>query len=122
MLNSVKENTDDYSVGVRKTMEKELQALRIQKTKLKPLDDQIDVLENLVARRTSIVEEAQQEMKNAQLHVQESVQALSVAKEQLMQVKNMKASEDAEKKTTGNVTLPGVQGLQAAMCLSKFYY
>ena len=73
MINALKGRTDEYSMKCKAGLECDPHALRIRKTKLKPLDDQHSILEAFVEKRTTM--EAQQ---------------------QLLQVREQKAAEDAK--------------------------
>ena len=62
MINSLSDRTDKYSTGLKSNFLLELSRLRILKTQLKPLGDQVVVLETLVAKRKDNVQNIQEEL------------------------------------------------------------
>jgi len=110
MLNSLQGRSDAYSEATKATLTQELQSLRIKKTQMKSLDDQVTILENLVSRRTSILSDAELEMTAARNARDKAQDTLKEAEAQLAQVREAKAREDAARVSpqTADISAPEV--------------
>lgn len=83
LINSLKGRSDSFSTHKREQLEEELKQLRIRKTKLKPTEDQWEVLSALVQRKQAAVESTSTALVNAQNAAMEAQQALRDAQCQL---------------------------------------
>ena len=101
MINSLKNRTDPSSAEMRQGLEKELQSLRIQKTSLKSFSDQALVLESLIQRRQSSLDEAERVLMEQTSSRDQIKQELEDAKVQLQSVLEQKAVEDAARFPNG---------------------
>jgi hypothetical protein len=97
LLNSLMGRTDAMSLETREELEKEMATLRIKKTRMKPLAQQMIVLEGVIQRRTSAVAEAGSAIAEAQAKYAVLVCQLQDAKAQFKDVQAAKAKEDAAK-------------------------
>ena len=99
MLNFLQGGPDAHSEATEATLTQELQSLRIKKTQMKSLDDQLIIVENLVSRRTSSPSGAEAELALVEAcSVRDKAQETrKEAEAQLANVKETKAREDAAK-------------------------
>jgi len=96
LIASLKGRRDQFSTDTRGQLEAELSNLRIQRTQLKSIPDQMVVLENLVEKREAILQQAEIDAEDATRELAEAKSSLMVAKQQLMVVQQAKAKEDAD--------------------------
>jgi hypothetical protein len=101
MINSLKSRTDQCSVEMKNGLEKDLLNLRIQKTQLKSLADQALVLETLILKRTTSLEEAERILMEQTASRDQIKQELVDAKSQLQSVLEQKSIEDAARFPNG---------------------
>ena len=126
LIIALKGRTDEYSMRCRQGLEVDLHALRVRKTKLKPLEDQNAILEALVEKRTTHFSQSEHNVQAAISEMEAAKQSLMVAQQQLLQVRVMKAEADAkstamkeeeQKAAEMPNNLKSVQKLQDLVCL-----
>ena len=96
LIASLKGGRDQFSTDTRTQLETELSNLRIQRTQMKSIPDQMVVLENLVEKREAILQQAEVDAAEAIQEAVEAKSSLMVARQQLMAVQQAKAKEDAD--------------------------
>ena len=110
----------------RAGLECELHALRIRKTKLKPLEDQNAILEALVEKRSTHFTQSEQNVQTAIAEMESAKQSLMVAQQQLLQVRELKKESDAAAAAAAAVeqqqaeipdNMKSVQKMQDLVCL-----
>ena len=97
LIIALKGRSDEYSMKGRAGLEADLHALRVRKTRLKPLEDQNAILEALVEKRTTHFSQTEHNVQSAIAEMEAAKQSLLVAQQQLIQVRTLKAVEDAAK-------------------------
>ena len=95
MINSLSDRSDKYSNDLKSNFLIEMSRLRILKTQLKPLGDQIVVLENLVAKRKDNVQNIQEELDKLNGKLLKAQDDLDQAQDSLADVQNAKVESDA---------------------------
>ena len=114
LINSLKGRTDPLSTSKRQSLEAELRALRIQKTRLKPREEQHNVLMALVERKEQAVAATSQALAAAQAAATEAKEALADAKEQLARVDAQVGQEDC----CSSFMMNGINPLEQAHSLA----
>ena len=96
LIASLKGRRDQFSTDTRAQLEAEMTNLRIQRTQMKSIPDQMVVLENLVEKRETILQQAEADAEVAMQDLAEAKSSLMVARQQLMAVQEAKAKKDAD--------------------------
>jgi hypothetical protein len=94
LITSLKGRTDEYSVNVRNQLHADLAKLRLQRTQLKPLEDQTSILEALVEKKSAQLMQAERDVQEAIATMEQTKASLMVVQEQLTGVRVAKAKED----------------------------
>jgi hypothetical protein len=122
VITGLKGRTDEYSVKCKAGLECDLHALRVAKTKLKPLDDQQSILEILVEKRTTHFSLSEHNVQQTIADMEAAKQSLMVAQKQLLDVKHQQAAAEtqaalnkAEQQVPDN--MKSVQKMQDLVCL-----
>ena len=97
LIIALKGRTDEYSMASRAGLETDLHALRVRKTRLKPLEDQNAILEALVEKRTTHFSQTEHNVQNAIAEMEMAKKLLLDAQQQLLQVRSLKEIADAAK-------------------------
>jgi C4-dicarboxylate-specific signal transduction histidine kinase len=97
LIIALKGRTDEYSMASRAGLETDLHALRVRKTRLKPLEDQNAILEALVEKRTTHFSQTEHNVQNAIAEMEAAKQSLLVAQQQLIEVRTLKSVEEDRK-------------------------
>ena len=97
MINSLSDRTDKYSTDLKSNFLVEMSRLRILKTQLKPLGDQVVVFENLVAKRKDNVQNIQEELDKLNVKLLKAQEDLEQAQDSLTSVQLAKVEADAAK-------------------------
>ena len=122
LIGAMKGKQDEYAIKCRAGLECDLHALRVAKTKMKPLDDQQTILESLVEKRTTHFSATEANVQKAIADMEAAKQSLMVAQKQLLDVKSqvsaaaaLAAKDKVEQQAPDN--MKSVQKMQDLVCL-----
>ena len=122
LIGAMKGKQDEYAIKCRAGLECDLQALRVAKTKMKPLDDQQTILESLVEKRATHFSATEANVQKAIADMETAKQSLMMAQKQLLDVKSqvsaaaITAAKDKEEKQAPD-NMKSVQKMQDLVCL-----
>ena len=98
-LEGLKGRTDLYATKVREGLECDLQQMRIRRTKLKPLGNQVAILQALVEKKLLHFTAAEELVNTSIAKMEAAKAALTEAQTSLLNVKNQKEEADAKAAT-----------------------